>query len=168
MSVDGGRLRAKTDLQITALVRMTDEEAWRFIESSPLLRLTTLNPDGTAQMTTLGFGVVDRRIAFHTPAESRKIRNLRRDARVAALFDNGLVAHDQLQGVSVNGVARLVEDPDEVYALARTIAPKYNPSLSAAQVDEHARHVSAHRLAVLITAEHVVSWDHRKIRPPSA
>jgi PPOX class probable F420-dependent enzyme len=99
------------------LIRMTDEEMWSFIEGSKSLQVATINKNGTPQLTTLWFAMVDGAIIFETFTKSQKIVNLKRDPRIAVLVEDG-TSYDQLRGVSINGHAELVDDPARVERFA--------------------------------------------------
>ena len=53
------------------------------IESGPLAHLVTLNADGSPQVTVVWIGIEDDEIVSGHLFEHRKVRNVRRDSRVA-------------------------------------------------------------------------------------
>ena len=63
------------------------ESARELIESGALAHLVTLNRDGSPQVSCVWVGVDgDELVAAHLP-EHQKIRNIRRDPRVAVSFE---------------------------------------------------------------------------------
>lgn len=143
-------------------IRMTDDEVWRFVESQKSLQVATLNRDGSPHLTTLWFAMLDGDIVFETFTKSQKIMNLRRDPRIAVLCEDG-ERYDQLRGVSINGRAELHHDPAVVHRYALAVMRKNQPEIPAEQLDAAARVMSAKRTAVVVKAERIVSWDHRKL-----
>ena len=144
------------------LIRMTDAEIWPFIESRKSLQVATLNRDGSAQLTTLWFAVVDGAIVFETFTKSQKIVNLKRDPRIAVLVEDG-TTYDQLRGVSINARAELVDDPAEVERYAAHIVRKNNPEVPPEMVPQAAKMMAQKRTVVVIRPERIASWDHRKL-----
>lgn len=144
------------------LIRMTDEELWSFVAERQSLQVATINKDGTPQLTTLWFAVVDGAIIFETFTKSQKIVNLKRDPRIAVLVEDGL-RYEELRGVSINGRAELVDDPPKVERYAQAVVKKYNPEVSAEMVPEVAKALARKRTVVIVRPEKIASWDHRKL-----
>ena len=144
------------------LIRMTDAEIWPFIESRQSLQVATLNKDGSVQLTTLWFAVVDGAIVFETFTKSQKIVNLKRDPRIAVLVEDG-TTYDQLRGVSINARAELVDEPAEVERYAAHIVRKNNPEVPPEMVPQAAKMMAQKRTVVVIRPERIASWDHRKL-----
>ena len=144
------------------LIRMTDEELWRFVEERHNLQVATLNKDGSPQLTTLWFAVVDGAIVFETFTKSQKIVNLKRDPRIAVLVEDGL-RYEELRGVSINGRAELVDDPAKVEKYAEAVVRKYNPEVSEEMVPQVAKALARKRTVVIVRPEKIASWDHRKL-----
>lgn len=143
-------------------IRMTDEEMWSFIAGCKSLQVATLNKDGTPQLTTLWFAIVDGAIVFETFTKSQKIVNLRRDPRIAVLVEDG-TTYDQLRGVSINGRAELVDDPARVEKFAEAVVRKNNPEVPADMVPQAAKAMARKRTVVVVKPERIASWDHRKL-----
>jgi PPOX class probable F420-dependent enzyme len=126
------------------------------------MQVATLGRDGSPHLTTLWFARVDGKLVFETFTKSQKIRNLQRDPRIAVLFEDG-VEYNELRGVSINGRAELVSDPEGVHRLARAVMQRNNPGLPEAQVDQLSKQMARKRTAVVVHPERIVSWDHRKL-----
>ncbi|GAA1603908.1 PPOX class F420-dependent oxidoreductase [Kribbella sancticallisti] len=80
------------------------------LASDALAHLVTINPDGTPQVSVVWVGLDgDEIVAGHVP-ESRKVKNVRRDGRVALSIETknqnemGLVEY-----VVIKGTARITE-----------------------------------------------------------
>jgi PPOX class probable F420-dependent enzyme len=143
-------------------IRMTEDEVRDFIEERKSLQVATLNRDGSPQLTTLWFAVVDGDIVFETFTKSQKIVNLKRDPRIAVLVEAG-TRYDELRGVSINGRAELHDDPERVHPYALAVMRRNQPEIPEESLDQVARMLAAKRTAVVVKAEKVVSWDHRKL-----
>jgi PPOX class probable F420-dependent enzyme len=112
--------------------------ARELISSNALAHLVTINEDGSPQVTVVWVGLDgDDIVAAHLDGKQRKLRNVRRDPRVAISFeatgDNGIGMRDHLV---VHGTARLTEGggPELLHDLAQvyigpgaTFPPMPNP-----------------------------------------
>jgi len=143
-------------------IRMTDKEMWTFVEGCKSLQVATLNKDGSPQLTTLWFAVVDGAFVFETYTKSQKVRNLKRDPRIAILLEDG-TEYETLRGVSINGTAELFEDPTDVERYAFAVTKRNHPALSDDDARQAARALSKKRTAVVIRPAKIASWDHRKL-----
>lgn len=65
------------------------DEARRVLASNALAHITTLNADGSPQVTLAWVGLEDDQIVFATLADQRKLRNIRRDPRVTISIEAG-------------------------------------------------------------------------------
>ncbi|MBT95305.1 MAG: pyridoxamine 5'-phosphate oxidase [Acidimicrobiaceae bacterium] len=144
------------------MIRMTEEEALEFMESQKSLQVATINKDGTPHLSTLWFDLVDGEIVFETFTKSQKIKNLQRDNRISCLLEDGLV-YEKLRGVQINGVAELVDSPNEIHQLAKGVMARNNPEIPIEALDEVAKAMSVKRTAVIVKATKIVSWDHQKL-----
>ena len=143
-------------------IKMSDDEIWKFIEERKTLQVATIGADGAPHLTSLWFTIVDGEIAFETFSKSQKIVNLKRDPRIAVLVEDGLT-YGELRGVSINGRARLVEDPAEVFRYAREVVRRNQPEVPHEHVDAAAKMMANKRTVVVVKPEKIVSWDHRKL-----
>jgi PPOX class probable F420-dependent enzyme len=87
------------------------EEARELIESGPLAHLVTLNADGSPQVTCVWVGLDgDELVSGHLAAGQRKLRNVRRDPRVALSLEGTRLHPPGLKEyLVVHGRARLEE-----------------------------------------------------------
>lgn len=154
-----------------AAIAMTPAEVDAFVRERRICVLVTLGPDGLPDPVPMWFVVDDDgTVLMRTFAKSQKVVNLRRDPRMAALFEAG-DRYAELRGVQLTGAVELVADADLVADTVTGLALKYE-GLDPA-------HATAFRAAALTTAhkqvamrlrvDRVVSWDHRKLQsaPPA-
>jgi PPOX class probable F420-dependent enzyme len=148
-----------------AQIVMTDSEIADFIASSRAGTLATIGRDGQPHLTAMWYGVVDGEIWFETKAKSQKAVNLRRDPRVTFLLEDGQT-YDTLRGVSFEGTAEIVEDPDAVFGVGVSVWERYTGPYSEdrRQAVEMMMHK---RVAVRLVVKRVRSWDHRKLGLPA-
>lgn len=142
-------------------VEMTEAEITGFIERSRSCTLATIGPDGRPHLVAMWYAVIDGTIWFETKAASQKAVNLRRDPRVTILIEDGLT-YDKLRGVSIDGTAEIIDDPDELWAVGLSVWERYT-----GEYTEEARplvELMLHkRIAVRVTATRTRTWDHRKL-----
>jgi PPOX class probable F420-dependent enzyme len=94
-----------------AKIVMTDAEIAEFIDHSRTATLATVLPGGRPHLVAMWYAVLDGEIWFETKAKSQKAVNLRRDPTVTVMIEDGLT-YDTLRGVSIDGRAEIVEDPE--------------------------------------------------------
>ena len=99
---------------------MTIPQAIRAVlETGRLAHLVTLNKDGSPQVSCLLVGVEDDQIVCAHIGTGQKIRNLRRDSRVALSIETtNRNAYGQLEYLVVHGTAE-VSDGDAAELLSR-------------------------------------------------
>ncbi|WP_231110003.1 fumarylacetoacetate hydrolase family protein, partial [Mycobacterium avium] len=84
--------------------------------------VTDLNPldPGDLELRT----EVNGEVKQETKAKSQKAINLKRDPRVSFLIEDG-DTYDTLRGVSFEGVAELVDDPDVAHRVGVSVFERY-------------------------------------------
>ncbi|MDB5445103.1 MAG: putative FMN-binding protein [Phenylobacterium sp.] len=143
------------------VVRMSEAEIAAFLEGRRSMNVASLLKDGSPHLTTLWFAVKDGVYLFETYGTSQKVVNLRRDPRIALLWEAG-EAYDELVGVSVRGRAEIVETEPQLSELMAFIVRR-NLSQLGGQLDEHVARMVAKRVVVAVRPEKTISWDHRKL-----
>jgi len=94
------------------------------IEKGPLAHLTTLNRDGSPQVTLIWVGIEDDEFVIGHLALHQKIKNIQRDPRVAlSLIANGTSPQGMREYVVVYGNARITEGG--AVPLLQRLAPLY-------------------------------------------
>jgi PPOX class probable F420-dependent enzyme len=86
------------------------DSARTLVESGSLAHLVTLNPDGSPQVTCVWVGLDGDEIVSGHLADQQKLRNVRRDPRVALSIEGTEIHPPGLKEyLVVHGRARLVE-----------------------------------------------------------
>jgi PPOX class probable F420-dependent enzyme len=144
-----------------AQITMSDAEVRAFVESSRTATMATVGPNGTPHLVAMWFGVIDGQIWFETKARSQKAVNLRRDPRITVMIEDGLT-YDTLRGVSLEGAATIVDDPDALWAVGVSVWERYNGPYTD-EVKPLVEFMLNKRVAVRVDVGRVRSWDHRKL-----
>ena len=144
-----------------AQITMSDAEVRAFVESSRTATMATVGPNGTPHLVAMWFGVIDGQIWFETKARSQKAVNLRRDPRITVMIEDGLT-YDTLRGVSLEGEATIVDDPDALWAVGVSVWERYNGPYTD-EVKPLVEFMLNKRVAVRVDVGRVRSWDHRKL-----
>jgi PPOX class probable F420-dependent enzyme len=103
----------------------TLNEVRAFLATGPLAHVVTLNADGSPQVSVVWVGVEGDEIVSGHMTDNRKLRNVRRDPRVAISFQPGeippgtfladyLVVHGQAR-VTEGGAGALLQRLGKVY-----------------------------------------------------
>lgn len=142
-------------------VTMTDAEVRNYIDRSRTATLATIGVDGRTHLVAMWFAVIDGEIWFETKSRSQKAVNLRRDPRVTVLIEDG-ETYDGLRGVSIDGTAEVVEDPESIWAVGVSVWERYNGPYTE-EVKPLVELMLTKRVAVRVQVERVRSWDHRKL-----
>lgn len=148
-----------------AEIRLNPEEVERFLAEQYKVQVATVGPHGAPHLATLFYAVLGGRLAFWTYGSSQKVLNLRRDPRVTCLVDDG-TRYEELRGAVLYGTAEISEDPATVLRVGAAVAARMAGSPETPMSPE-AREALARsgrrRVAVFVTADRVVSWDHAKL-----
>ncbi len=142
-------------------VRMTDEEVRDYVERSRTATMATVGADGTPHLVAMWFAVLDGEVWFETKARSQKAVNLRRDPRLTVLIEDG-ATYDSLRGVSIEGTAEIVDDPDVLWQVGISVWERYNGPYTE-EMRPLLEIMLHNRVAVRLRAGRVRSWDHRKL-----
>ena len=105
------------------MVDPLSDEANELIESSAVATLVTVDEDGAPHVSSAWIGLEDGEIVIGTLADQRKLRNIRRDPRVALTVHSDRVNQWGLREyLVINGAARITEGgaPELLQRLART------------------------------------------------
>ncbi len=146
---------------------MVPDEIDDFLDHSLKVQVATLNADGSPHLTTLFYVLREGEICFWTYGRSQKIRNLERDPRISCLVEDG-EEYFELRGVSVSGTARVLRDADEVRPIGRGVVTRMSAGLDIGTAgDEEVERQLPKRVAVVVSADAVASWDHRKMLDPT-
>jgi PPOX class probable F420-dependent enzyme len=147
-----------------AQIVMSDEEISDFVASKRAGTLATLGATGQPHLTAMWYGVVDGEIWFETKAKSQKAVNLTRDPRVTFLLEDG-DTYDTLRGVSFEGTAEIVEDPELVFRVGISVWERYNGPYTE-ELRPTVEMMMNKRVGVRLRVARTRSWDHRKLGLP--
>lgn len=134
-------------------MNVKDEEARTFIQRNHRAVMATIRADGTPQLSNVAQAYLDGGLEVSTRDPSAKVRNLRRDPRVAVLV---LGDESWYQYVVVYGTAEIIDLPEAAPRLRRiyeTAAGKAHPNWD--EFDHAMR--DEQRVVVRITIDRVVS-----------
>lgn len=140
---------------------MTAPEVDSYLRRSRTMTLATLGADGRPHLVAMWYAYIDGEIWFETKARSQKAVNLGREPRVTVLVEDG-ETYDSLRGVSIDGVATITDDPDQLWAVGVDVWERYNGPYGD-EVKPLVEFMLHKRVAVRVTTERVRSWDHRKL-----
>jgi PPOX class probable F420-dependent enzyme len=148
-------------------VQLSEAEIADFLAAHTKVQVATLDRSGGPHLTTLYYIVDDHgRLAFWTYRSSQKIVNLRRDARIACLVEEG-DAYFDLRGVSIRGRATLVEDFERIRNLGARVAARLAGVADVAELGPEGEKIvdvqATKRVGVIVEPEKVASWDHSKL-----
>jgi PPOX class probable F420-dependent enzyme len=142
-------------------VAMSPQEVAVYLERSRTATLATVGADGGVHLVAMWYALIDGEIWFETKAKSQKALNLRRNPRVTVLVEDGHT-YDQLRGVSIEGTAEIVDDPDALWAVGVDIWERYNGPYTE-EVRPFVELMLHKRVAVRVRVDRMRSWDHRKL-----
>jgi PPOX class probable F420-dependent enzyme len=142
-------------------VEMTEAEIDEFVVNSRTCTLATIGADGRPHLVAMWYAVVDGQIWFETKARSQKAVNLRRDPLVTLLIEDGLT-YDKLRGVSIDGTAEVIDDPDVLWKVGVSVWERYNGPYTE-EMKPLVEFMLHKRVAVRVDPTRTRSWDHRKL-----
>lgn len=143
---------------------MTDAEIATFIEHSRVATMATIGKTGTPHLVAMWYALVDGEIWFETKSKSQKAVNLRRDDRITLMIEDG-DTYDALRGVSIEGRAQIVDDPDAAFAVGVSVWERYTGPYSD-DLRPAIEQLLHNRVVVRVVPERTRSWDHRKLGIP--
>lgn len=142
-------------------IELSPEEIDTYLIRSRSATMATLGPSGTPHLVAMWYAVIDGQIWFETKSRSQKAVNLRRDNRITVLVEDGHT-YDTLRGVSIEGTAEIVEDPEALWSVGVSIWERYNGPYTE-DLKPLVEFMLHKRVAVRVDATRTRSWDHRKL-----
>ena len=142
-------------------IEMSDEEIATYLERSRTATMVTNGPSGHPHAIAMWYGLIDGHIWFETKAKSQKATNLRRDPKITVLIEDGHT-YDTLRGVSFEGTAEIVEDPDVLWDLGVNVWERYTGPYTE-EMRPLVEFMLHKRVAVRVDVTRTRSWDHRKL-----
>lgn len=146
-------------------VRMSEDEAWAFLEAGHTAILTTLRRDGWPVSLPLWYVVEDRVVYAATPARSKKVARIRNDDRGCLLVERG-EAWVELAAVELPVRATILDpgaEADRVNTLMESKYEEFRPSRSRMPTATK-KHYSGQAVIRLDPAGRLLSWDNTKLR----
>ncbi|CAN5592186.1 PPOX class F420-dependent oxidoreductase [soil metagenome] len=144
---------------------MSADQITDFIVSSRTGTLATIGADGQPHLVAMWYGVLDGEIWLETKAKSQKAVNLVRDARFTFLIEDG-DTYDTLRGVSFEGRAEIVDDPDTCFRVGVSVWERYTGPYSE-EMKAGVEMMMNKRVALRLVTARTRSWDHRKLGMPA-
>jgi PPOX class probable F420-dependent enzyme len=142
-------------------ITMSDDEVATFLVQQRTATMGWFGVWGVVVVVALWYAVLDGQVWFETKARSQKAVNLRRDARITCMVEEG-ETYDTLRGVSLEGTGVIVEDPDALWEVGVSVWERYNGPYTD-EVKPLVEFMLQKRIAVRIDVDRVRSWDHRKL-----
>ena len=105
------------------MIDQLSASARNLLASDAVATVATLNPDGSPHLSAAWVGVEDGEVVFGTLNDQRKLRNLRRDPRIAVTIQSERINDWGLREYLVlDGTARVTDGgaPQLLQRLART------------------------------------------------
>ncbi|WP_232680195.1 pyridoxamine 5'-phosphate oxidase family protein [Nocardioides sp. R-C-SC26] len=140
---------------------MSDAEVDAFLTEQRSSTCASTGPSGQIHLVAMWYAWHDGHIWLETKGKSQKVQNLRRDPRMSVLVEAGHT-YDELRGVSLEGTAAIVEDPDVVWDVCVRIFERYNAPYTE-ELRPIVEIMAKNRVVVRLDVERVRSWDHRKL-----
>lgn len=131
---------------------MLSEKARAFLEERRFAVLATHRPDGRIQQTVMWYELRGDTIMMNTTSTRAKARNLRQDPRVSVCLEEGY------KFLSIEGsVSEIIDDHDIAVSDILSLAKRYNPDVTDADVDERFPYFKTQpRQTWIISIEHVI------------
>lgn len=142
-------------------ITMTDAEIEDFLAHQRTATLVTLGATGHPHAVAMWFAVIDGTLWFETKAKAQKAINVGRDPRVTVLVEDG-ETYDQLRGVSFEGNATIVDDPDALWQVGVNVWERYHGEYTE-EVKPLVEFMLNKRVAIKVDITRTRSWDHRKL-----
>jgi PPOX class probable F420-dependent enzyme len=133
--------------------RLADDRIQRYLATKEVVVLATLGADGAPHGMAMWFLHTPDAILMLTVADLQKVRDLRRDPRVAVVAES--VVEGRPRGVSIRGRAEILGESHEPGAFVETFLAKYHPRLERIW---GARTMPSNRAIFRIAPSHVRSW----------
>lgn len=95
------------------------------VQSGPLAHLSTINPDGSPQVTVIWIGLAGEVIVSGHMRHHRKLQNIESDPRVVLSFDGPRERESVLNPYAVIRARATVEPSDEAWELLNRLAKVY-------------------------------------------
>lgn len=146
-------------------IRMTKDEIHAYLNEGHTMTLVTNGSKGFPHAVAMFYALDDDlTIRFATYASSQKVKNIERDPKVTLLVETG-TAYSELQGVMIQGHARIENDLERIVAtMIETNARTGSPLPDIEQIPQDVKvRMAGKRVLVCVEPMRFVSWDHGKL-----
>jgi len=143
---------------------MSDDEIDDFIVRNRTATMATVSAAGRPHLVAMWYGVIDGEIWFETKAKSQKAVNIRRNPVCTVMIEAGLT-YNELRGVSIDGTAEILDDPDSILMCGISVWERYNGPYTE-EMRPYVDQMMNKRVAIRVKTDRVRSWDHRKLGLP--
>ena len=162
----------KTDTR--KAIRMTQAEAWDWLEKGDSCSLATIDRDGYPHVVAMAYAVDNCGIVMTSFAKAQKVVNLRRNPRAAIMVESGK-AYSTLKGVMVRGPAEVIDNTEMVLEVLNLVGRRTLRANKAGrqqadgaveandQITQQARRLAPKRVVIRLHPEKWASWDHSKL-----
>jgi len=99
------------------------------------MTIATVRPDDYPQATTVGYVNDGLTIYFGTTSDAQKARNIARNNKVSLTIDRPYGTWDEIESLSLGGLATLVSDPAEQEKVGAMMYAKF-PQIRGVESDE--------------------------------
>jgi general stress protein 26 len=130
-----------------------------FLRSHHTMALATYGPAGYPHLVAMSYTLLDGAVAFWAESRSQKIVNLRRDARLGCLVEEG-DDHGTLKGVHLAGEAEFVTEPEALSRLGRALLTQRFGAADESKLPAPLARLAGRRTGVRLRVVRTVSWDH--------
>lgn len=152
-------------------IELSAAEIADLVDSTYTVMVATAGAGGWPHLVPMWFVRDGTDILAWTYRKSQKVRNVRRLPHATLLFEAG-TAYDQLRGMSLECVVKIVEDPDTVRQVGTALSLKYQQQVIAQYgmeaLESLVAHQSARRCVMRFSPVRTASWDHAKMSRPTA
>ena len=149
------------------VIQMSNDEIDAFLRESHTMSAASYGPGGRIHLVAMWYGFVGHDLAMWSFRKAQKVLNLTRDPRLTCLVESGASDYSQLRGVELAGRGEIVDDPAFVTEIGWSLQERYvgiqRDDPGADGVNRFLEDQSTKRVGIRIVAEHVTSWDHRKL-----
>lgn len=97
----------------------------RILDAGKELVLASIRPDGTPHASMISYASDALRVYCAISLDSQKAHNIRGDSHVAYVVNTPYRSWAEIRGVSIDGVASMLDEPDELRLASTLLLRKY-------------------------------------------
>ncbi|MBO0730118.1 MAG: pyridoxamine 5'-phosphate oxidase family protein [Acidimicrobiaceae bacterium] len=146
---------------------MSDVEVAAFLADGRRAQVATVDAAGLVDLVPMSYLLWDGSLALWTDPASKKVRNLRANPSITCLVEAG-EAFEEFRAVQLRGRGELLEDLPSSRRAGELLFGRYQPGGLSDETRNAAASLAPQRVVIVVHAERVLSWDHRKLAGMSA